>query len=86
MEGLFPNDYAGIAKAYFDKMASYPTAYCTEAEVAQAVFAAATDQGRTLRYPAGPDSKMLAGLRWSTSDANYWARMREMFDPMPLLG
>jgi hypothetical protein len=62
-------------------MGNYPTPYCTEAEVAEATFAAATEEGSTLRYPAGADSKMLAQLRWSTSEEHYLARMREMFRP-----
>jgi NAD(P)-dependent dehydrogenase (short-subunit alcohol dehydrogenase family) len=81
MQGLIPADYGTFAQAYFEKMANYPTAYCTEAEVAQASFAAATEDGRTIRYPAGPDTKLLAELRWSTSEDHYLARMREMFDP-----
>jgi NAD(P)-dependent dehydrogenase (short-subunit alcohol dehydrogenase family) len=81
MQGLIPPDYMDFAQACFAKMANYPTAYCTEAEVAEAVFAAATDEGTRLRYPAGPDTKLLAGLRWSTSEDRYRQRMREMFNP-----
>lgn len=81
MAGLFPEDYGSFTRAYFDRMASYPTAYCTEAEVAEAAYAAVTEQGRRLRYPAGPDSKMLAELRWSTSEDIYREEMRVLFDP-----
>lgn len=81
MQGLIPADYGDFAQAYFRKMAAYPTPYCTEAEVARATFAAATDDGPAIRYPAGADSTLLAGLRWSTSEDHYLARMREMFDP-----
>lgn len=81
MQGLIPADYGDFAQACFQKMANYPTPYCTEAEVAEATFAAATDEGRAIRYPAGPDSRMLAELRWSTSEDRYLARMREMFEP-----
>ncbi len=83
MEGLIPADYGAFAQACFAKMADYPTAYCTESEVAEAVFTAATAEGRALRFPAGPDSRMLAGLRWSTSEAQYRERMLAMFDPAP---
>jgi hypothetical protein len=65
-------------------MADYPTAYCSEIEVAEAVFAAATEEGGKLRYPAGADSKMLNELRWSTSEEEYLARMRAMFAPPSL--
>jgi NAD(P)-dependent dehydrogenase (short-subunit alcohol dehydrogenase family) len=81
MEGLIPADYGAFAQAYFARLASYPADYCTEAEVAEAVLAAATDQGRAIRYLAGADTRLLAGLRWSTSEDHYLARMREMFEP-----
>ncbi len=81
MEGLIPADYAAFAQSCFARMAHYPTPYCTEAEVAEAVFSAATEEGTNIRYPAGPDSKLLAELRWTTSEDHYLARMREMFGP-----
>jgi NAD(P)-dependent dehydrogenase (short-subunit alcohol dehydrogenase family) len=81
MHGLIPADYSTFAQSYFAKMANYPTPYCTEAEVAAAVFAAATEEGRRIRYPAGPDTKLLAELRWTTSEDHYLERMREMFAP-----
>jgi short-subunit dehydrogenase len=82
MNGLITADYGAFAQKFFESMASYPTAYCTEAEVAEATFQAATDEGRKLRYPAGPDTKMIAQLRWSTSEDQYLSKMREMFDPV----
>ena len=78
---MIPADYGDFANACFEKMANYPTAYCTEAEVAEAAFAAATDTSRKLRYPAGPDTKLLADLRWTTSEEHYLAKMQEMFGP-----
>jgi NAD(P)-dependent dehydrogenase (short-subunit alcohol dehydrogenase family) len=81
MQGLIPADYASFAQACFAGMANYPTAYCTEAEVAEAVLAAATEDGVRIRYPAGADSKMLAELRWSTSEHRYLQRVRELFRP-----
>ena len=81
MEGLIPADYMAFAQGCFAKMANYPTAYCTEAEVAEAVLAAATDEGTRIRFPAGADTKLLAGLRWSTSEEHYGQRMRELFHP-----
>lgn len=83
LQGLIPDDYGAFAQSYFQKLASYPTAYCTEAEVAEAALAAATDQSDKLRYPAGADSKLLAELRWTTSEDHYLARMRDMFAPAP---
>ena len=82
MQGLIPADYASFAQACFARMANYPTAYCTEAEVAEAVLAAATEDGVRIRYPAGADSKMLAELRWSTSEHRYLQRMRNCSDQL----
>jgi NAD(P)-dependent dehydrogenase (short-subunit alcohol dehydrogenase family) len=79
MEGLFPADYAGFAEDCFAKMANYPTANCTEGEVAEAVHAAATDEGDQLRYLAGADTRFLAGLRSSTSEEEYQRTMRATF-------
>ncbi|MFV3130037.1 SDR family oxidoreductase [Niveispirillum sp. KHB5.9] len=81
MQGLIPADYAGFAQACFAKMGDYPTGFCTEAEVAEATFAAAIDDGVRIRYPAGADTKLLAQLRWSSSEEHYQMRMREMFSP-----
>lgn len=81
MDGLLPADYHDFTQACFAKMAHYPTAYCTEAEVADAVLAAATDEGDRLRYLAGADTKFLAHLRWSTSEEEYRRTMRETFAP-----
>jgi NAD(P)-dependent dehydrogenase (short-subunit alcohol dehydrogenase family) len=81
LKGLIPDDYGSFAQSYFQKLANYPTPYCTEAEVAEATFLAATDEGRKIRYPAGADSKLLAELRWTTSEDHYLARMRDMFAP-----
>jgi NAD(P)-dependent dehydrogenase (short-subunit alcohol dehydrogenase family) len=81
MQGLIPQDYEAFAQACFAKMANYPTAYCSEAEVAEASFAAATDDSARIRYLAGADTKLLADLRWTTSEEHYLARMRDMFGP-----
>lgn len=79
MQGLTPPPYDGFAQACFAKLQNYPTAYSTEQDSAEAVFRAATDEGDQVRYPAGADTKMLAELRWSTSEDHYMATVREMF-------
>ncbi len=79
--GMIPADYAAYAEAYFARMANYPTAYCSEQEVAEATFAAATDTSDAIRYPAGADTKMLAELRWTTSEEHYLATIRRLFAP-----
>ena len=81
MNGLIPTDYGSFAQSYFQKMANYPTPYCTEAEVAETVFAAATEEGRRIRYPAGADTRLVAELRWTTSEDHYLEKMRELFAP-----
>jgi NAD(P)-dependent dehydrogenase (short-subunit alcohol dehydrogenase family) len=81
MQGLFPEEYGAFTQSCFANMANYPTRYCTEAEVAEATFAAATEEGGRIRYPAGADSKLLAELRWSTSEEHYLQKMRQMFGP-----
>ena len=83
LQGLIPADYGAFAQSCFANMANYPTAFCTEAEVAEATFSAATDPGDTIRYPAGADTKLLAQLRWTTSEDHYLAKMRHMFAPRP---
>jgi NAD(P)-dependent dehydrogenase (short-subunit alcohol dehydrogenase family) len=81
MQGLIPDEYYDFAQACFSRFGIYPTAFCTEAEVAEAVYAAATDEEFKIRYPAGADTRLLADLRWSTSEEQYQQRMREMFGP-----
>jgi NAD(P)-dependent dehydrogenase (short-subunit alcohol dehydrogenase family) len=81
MQGLIPDEYYDFAQACFSRFGNYPTALCTEAEVAEAVYAAATDEEFKIRYPAGADTRLLADLRWSTSEEQYQQRMRETFGP-----
>jgi NAD(P)-dependent dehydrogenase (short-subunit alcohol dehydrogenase family) len=82
MQGLTPPPYSEFAQACLRGLQDYPTAYSTEHDIVEAVFAAATDHGEQLRYPAGPDTKLLASLRWSTSEENYIKEMRRMFRPV----
>lgn len=81
MQGLIPDEYRAFAQACFARFADYPAPFCTEAEVAAAVHAAATDEGFRIRYPAGADTKFLADLRWSTSEEQYQRTMRSTFGP-----
>jgi len=81
MIGLFPEDYRAFTEACFARMANYPADYCTETEVAEAVFAAATDPCERLRFLAGADTRFLSELRWSSSEERYLKTMRETFGP-----
>lgn len=62
MQGLIPEPYAPFAQRTF---ASYAQAgaVTTEADVAEAVWRAATDRSGQLRFPAGADAVALARAR-----------------------
>ena len=69
-------------RAYFDHalstMMAYPFADTREADVADAILAAATDRTPRLRYPVGPDIEEYARLRWTTSEDDYRAGMSRL--------
>lgn len=69
-------------KAYFDHalgaMIDYPFAPTDEQAVADAIYAAANDTSRRLRFPVGPDVVEYARLRWSTSEEEYIAEMSRL--------
>ncbi len=54
LQGLIPADYDSFARSYFQKLANDPTPYCTEAEVAESTFLAATDQGHKIWLSSRP--------------------------------
>jgi len=64
-------------------MQEYPTAYTSAEDVAESVYAAATDGLDQLRYPAGADSLMLAELRRSLPEQAFIARVRTMTGGSP---
>ena len=82
-DDLMPAAYSAFADRYLRSMQNYPTSYTTAEDVAEAVYAAATDEGDRLRYPAGADSVMLAELRESLPEQAFLARMRTMFGDGP---
>ena len=59
MQGLIPAPYVPFAQPIFAAFAQ-PVATTTEADVAEAVFRAATDPSDQLRFPAGADAVALA--------------------------
>jgi NAD(P)-dependent dehydrogenase (short-subunit alcohol dehydrogenase family) len=83
-DDLMPAAYSTFAGRYLKSMQDYPTSYTTGGDVAEAVYAAATGDGDSLRYPAGADSVMLAELRQSLSEQAFMARMRTMFGDGPV--
>jgi NAD(P)-dependent dehydrogenase (short-subunit alcohol dehydrogenase family) len=77
-DDLIPAAYAAYADRYLRSMHEYSLTYTTSEDVAETVYAAATDDGDRLRYPAGADSVMLAELRQSLSEPAFMARMRTL--------
>ncbi|WNG62039.1 SDR family oxidoreductase [Archangium gephyra] len=59
MEGLFPEAYAPFAQRIFASFGQV-SAVTSESDVAEAIWRAANDTSRTLRFPAGPDAVALA--------------------------
>ncbi|RKG58238.1 SDR family oxidoreductase [Corallococcus sp. AB011P] len=59
MEGLFPEAYAPYAQRIFASLGQ-PSAVTRESDVAEAIWRAANDTSKTLRFPAGPDAVALA--------------------------
>jgi len=78
-----PAAYADYAGRFFNSMQDYATAYTTGQDVAAAVYTAATDERDQLRYPAGADSVMLAGLRRSLPEQEFIARIRALCGNKP---
>lgn len=62
MEGLFPEAYAPFANPILASFAQVDTV-TTESDVAEAVYRAANDASRQLRFPAGADAVSLAQSR-----------------------
>jgi NAD(P)-dependent dehydrogenase (short-subunit alcohol dehydrogenase family) len=62
MEGLMPEAYAPFAERVFATFGR-PALMTTEADVAEVVYRAATDESGELRFPAGPDAVAMARSR-----------------------
>ena len=62
MTGFIPDAYAPYAQRIFAEFAQQ-SVVTTEADVADAVYRAATDESGRLRFPAGPDAVALAHAR-----------------------
>jgi hypothetical protein len=59
MAGLIPEAYAAFAQSVFAQF-TQAAAFTTELDVAHAVWRAAQDDSRQLRFPAGADALALA--------------------------
>ena len=60
-------------------MADLPTRMATPERIANAIYGAATDGTKRLRYLAGDDVKHLVDARRKLSDADYEIYMRSQF-------
>ena len=81
MQGLIPEIYADYAAQLFQNLQNQSAGYTKESDVAEKVFAAATDESNKLRYPAGSDSETAAQLRWNNSEEDYLKQMWATFAP-----
>lgn len=79
MKGLVPPSYA----PYVDQIMSGHAGAKTTAgdDVARAVFLAATDGSKRLRYAAGPDAEDLAAMRRAQPGDDYLETMRAFVGP-----
>jgi NAD(P)-dependent dehydrogenase (short-subunit alcohol dehydrogenase family) len=81
---LVPPAYVDFAGRYLHSLQTGSATHTTEEDVAGAVYAAATDGGDRLRYPAGADSVMLAELRRSLPEREFISRLRTLTGGAPL--
>ena len=81
MQGLIPEFYADYATQLLQNLQNQTAGYTKESDVAEKVFAAATDNSNKLRYPAGSDSETSAQLRWNSSEEDYLKQMWATFAP-----
>jgi NAD(P)-dependent dehydrogenase (short-subunit alcohol dehydrogenase family) len=79
MRGLVPEAYAPYAEQLMRGLAGAKST--TEDDVARAVWLAATDGTRRLRYPAGTDAEDLAGMRRAFPGDDYLEPMRAVLGP-----
>jgi hypothetical protein len=74
-----PEAYAAYAAQLMRGLAG--TKSTTELDVARAVWLAATDGSKRLRYPAGPDAEELAAMRRALPGDDYLEQMRAVLGP-----
>jgi NAD(P)-dependent dehydrogenase (short-subunit alcohol dehydrogenase family) len=79
MSGLVSEPYAPYTAQLTSGMDGAKTT--TGADVANAVWLAATDESKRLRYPAGPDAEEMAALRRAHPGDDYLELMRAAVGP-----
>lgn len=75
MDGLISAAYQEYAGQIMQAFAA-PSAVTKADQVARGIFTAAVDRTDRLRFPAGPDSEMLANARWNSTDEAFLSGMR----------
>ncbi|PLP58204.1 short-chain dehydrogenase/reductase [Mesorhizobium loti] len=70
-------EYAALVKGTVEAFATLPSA--ETADVAETIFAAATDDADLLRYPSGNDAKMFIDMRREQDDETFTQSLRRMF-------
>ena len=79
MKGLIPQAYSPYAEQLFRGFAAAKSTM--ELDVAHAVWLAATDGSKRLRYAAGADAEELAAMRRALPGDDYLEQMRVMVGP-----
>jgi NAD(P)-dependent dehydrogenase (short-subunit alcohol dehydrogenase family) len=79
MNGLLPEAYAPYAQQLFEGRAGAKST--NELDVARAVWLAATDGSKRLRYAAGADAEELAAMRRAEPGDDYLETMRAAVGP-----
>jgi NAD(P)-dependent dehydrogenase (short-subunit alcohol dehydrogenase family) len=81
MSGAVPEAYRRYAEGLMQGLGSATTTVA--ADVARAVWRAATDGSERLRYAAGPDAEALAAMRSALPGEQYLEQMRAAMGPKP---
>jgi NAD(P)-dependent dehydrogenase (short-subunit alcohol dehydrogenase family) len=72
-------EYQPLVQALFSGLAPMMENGSTPEEIAETVFAAATDDSDRLRYEAGADAKALLADRRAADDATFFGGMKQQF-------
>lgn len=79
MKGLLPEPYAAYTNQLMERQ--HHQKHTVAADVARAVWLAATDDSATLRYCAGPDAEDIATMRRTMPGESYLPLARRLMGP-----
>ncbi|WP_379063781.1 SDR family oxidoreductase [Mesorhizobium sp. UC22_110] len=71
-------EYAELVKGTVEAFATLPAAETSD--VAETIFAAATDDAERLRYPSGNDARMFIDMRREQDDETFARSLKRMFN------